>query len=100
MEDALAREIRICEWLRADHGLSADVCRDIDAAAEAWRILNGLPVSPLSFAGPDGQQLCARQYVGVIEVDEVVLEIYPKLDAALIEVSERKPLSSRRRLIQ
>lgn len=94
MEDALAREIRICECSRADHGLSADVCRDIDAAAEAWRILNGLPVSPLSFAGPDGQQLCARQYVGVIEVDEVVLEIYPKLDAALIEVSERKPLSS------
>ena len=70
------------------------MCRDIDAAAEAWRILNGLSVSPLSFAGPDGQQLCARQYVGVIEVDEVALEIYPKLDATLIEASERQPLSS------
>jgi 5-methylcytosine-specific restriction endonuclease McrBC regulatory subunit McrC len=74
--------------------LSADVCRDIDAAAEAWRILNGLSVSPLSFAGPDGKQLCARQYVGVIEVDEVALEIYPKLDATLIEASEIHPLSS------
>ena len=42
MEGALLREIRFCEWSRLDHGLSADVCRDIDAAAEAWRILNGL----------------------------------------------------------
>ena len=70
------------------------MCRDIDAAAEAWRTLNGLPVSPLSFSGPNGQHLYARQYVGVIEVDEVALEIYPKLDAALIEVCERQPLSS------
>jgi len=70
------------------------VCRDIDAASEAWRILNRLPVSPLSFSGPEGRELWARQYVGIIEVGEVSLEIYPKLDAALIKVSKGQPLSS------
>jgi 5-methylcytosine-specific restriction endonuclease McrBC regulatory subunit McrC len=73
--------------------LAAETCREVDAAAEAWRILNGLSVAPLSFAGPDGRQLCARQYVGVIEVNDVVIEIYPKLDSALIAASNREPLS-------
>jgi len=70
------------------------VCRDIDAASEAWRILNRLPVSPLSFSGPEGREIWARQYVGIIEVGEVSLEIYPKLDAALINASKGQPLSS------
>lgn len=94
MRNDIPAQIRLCEWSRINHTLPADVCRDIDSAAEAWRTLNGLSVSPVSFAGPDGRQFCARQYVGVIEVDDVAIEIYPKLDAALIEVSERQPLSS------
>jgi 5-methylcytosine-specific restriction endonuclease McrBC regulatory subunit McrC len=90
----LGTQIRFSEWSRVvDHGLAAETCREVDAAAEAWRILNGLPVAPLSFAGPDGRQLCARQYVGVIEVNDVVIEIYPKLDSALIVASNKEPLS-------
>ena len=90
----MATQIRFSEWSRVvDHGLAAETCREVDAAAEAWRILNGLPVAPLSFAGPDGRQLCARQYVGVIEVNDVVIEIYPKLDSALIAASNKEPLS-------
>ena len=90
----MATQVRFSEWSRVvDHGLAAETCREVDAAAEAWRILNGLPVAPLSFAGPDGRQLCARQYVGVIEVNDVVIEIYPKLDSALIAASNKEPLS-------
>lgn len=90
----MATQIRFSEWSRVvDHGLTAETCREVDAAAEAWRILNGLPVAPLSFAGPNGRQLCARQYVGVIEVNDVVIEIYPKLDSALIAASNKEPLS-------
>ena len=74
--------------------MSADLCRDIDEASEAWRALNRLPISPLSFSGPEGRELWARQYVGIIEVGEVSLEIYPKLDAALIEANKGQPLSS------
>lgn len=90
----MAIQIRFSEWSQVvDHGLAAETCREVDAAAEAWRILNGLHVAPLSFAGPDGRQLCARQYVGVIEVNDVVIEIYPKLDSALIAASNKEPLS-------
>jgi 5-methylcytosine-specific restriction endonuclease McrBC regulatory subunit McrC len=90
----LATQIRFSEWSRVvDHGLAAETCQEVDAAAEAWRILNGLPVAPLSFAGLEGRQLCARQYVGVIEVNDVVIEIYPKLDSALIAASNKEPLA-------
>jgi 5-methylcytosine-specific restriction endonuclease McrBC regulatory subunit McrC len=70
------------------------VCREIDEASEAWRAINQLPGSPLAFSGPNGQELGARQYVGIIEVGEVSLEIYPKLDAGLFETNEGKALSS------
>jgi 5-methylcytosine-specific restriction endonuclease McrBC regulatory subunit McrC len=74
--------------------LNADLCRDIAEASETWRAVNRLPASPLSFSGPGGRELWARQYVGIIEVGEVSLEIYPKLDAALIEANKGQPLSS------
>ncbi len=93
MRNDLPAQLRLCEWARINHTLPGEVCRDIDAAADAWRKVNALPASPVSFVGPDGRQLCARQYVGVIEVGDVAIEIYPKLDAALIEVDER-PLGS------
>jgi 5-methylcytosine-specific restriction endonuclease McrBC regulatory subunit McrC len=66
--------------------------REIANASDAWRQQNGLPTAPLSFAGPDGKQLCTRQYVGVVEVNDVVVEIYPKLDATLIEANEEEQL--------
>lgn len=89
----MQKQIRISEWSRArSPGLSEEIRREIDSAAEAWREQNGLPASPLSFAGPDGEHICARQYVGVVEVSDILIEIYPKLDAALIETNEEEPL--------
>jgi 5-methylcytosine-specific restriction endonuclease McrBC regulatory subunit McrC len=76
-----------------DTNLAAETRRDIYTAAEAWRSVNSLPSSPLSFAGPDGTRLCTRQYVGVVEVNDVAIEIFPKLDATLLEASEGQPLS-------
>ena len=73
-------------------GLLPEIRREIDNAAEAWREQNGLPTAPLSFAGPDGGHLCTRQHVGVVEVNDVVIEIYPKLDATLIEANDEEPL--------
>lgn len=92
----MQRQIRILEWSKAHcSGLSEEIRREIDNAAEAWREQNGLPAAPLSFAGPEGEHLCARQYVGVVEVNDVIIEIYPKLDAALIEANEEEPLLPR-----
>lgn len=89
----MPKQIRFSEWSRVvDHGLGAETCLEIDAAANAWRRLNGLSVSPLSFSGPDGRELCARQYVGVVEVNDIQIEIYPKLDSTMIEASEKQPL--------
>lgn len=93
----MQNQIRISEWSRVCcPDLSEEIRREIDSAAEAWREQNGLPASPLSFAGPDGEHLCACQYVGVVEVNDTVIEIYPKLDAALIETNEEEPLSQSR----
>lgn len=90
----MPRQLRLTEWSRlVDHGLAAETCWEIHEAAQAWRKFNGLAVSPLTFAGPNGRQLCARQYVGVVEVNDVEIEIYPKLDSTLIEASEGEPLS-------
>jgi 5-methylcytosine-specific restriction endonuclease McrBC regulatory subunit McrC len=87
-------QIRLVEWSTGvDHKLSAETQREIHKAAEAWRDVNSLPIPPLSFVGPDGSRLSARQYVGVIEVNDVAVEIYPKLDAALIEAAEGQALS-------
>lgn len=60
---------------------------------DSWRIVNSLPSAPLYFAGPDGEQLCTRQYVGIVEVNDVAIEIYPKLDSVLIDANEGQPLS-------
>ncbi len=94
MEHILVSHVRLCEWSRVEHKLTAEVRRDVYAATEEWRLANHLPISPLSFEGPDGSHLCARQYVGVVVVNDVAIEIYPKLDAALINTSETRPLSS------
>ena len=89
----MALPIRISEWSRVPlRELSEEIRLEIANASDAWRQQNGLPTAPLSFAGPDGRQLCTRQYVGVVEVNDVVVEIYPKLDATLIEANEEEQL--------
>jgi 5-methylcytosine-specific restriction endonuclease McrBC regulatory subunit McrC len=81
--------LRLCEWARINHTLPSEVCQEIDSAVDAWRIINRLSRPPVSFAGPGGRQLCSSQYVGIVEVGDVAIEIYPKLDASLIEVGQQ-----------
>src|SRR5947209_4623720 len=91
--------VRVCEWAHTKrHGLSAEERRAICSAVDVWRAQNGLAVSPLSFGGPAGEELRARQFVGVVEVNNVVIEIFPKLDAALISGDDKKPISESTRL--
>jgi 5-methylcytosine-specific restriction endonuclease McrBC regulatory subunit McrC len=85
--------IRISEWSRVPvHDLSGDIRREIERVAEGWRQQNSLPAAPFSFAGHEGNLLCTRQYVGVVEVNEVLIEIYPKLDATLIDANKEERL--------
>lgn len=91
--------VRISEWAKViPHGLSIDQCHQLETAALAWAKQQRLPVSPLSFAGPGSQSLCASQYVGVVETDDVAVEIYPKLDAALVSNGDSTPISDSIRL--
>src|SRR5262249_25496866 len=80
------------------HGLSIDQCQQLGAAALAWAKQQRLPMSPLSFFGPGSQSLCASQYVGVVETEDFAVEIYPKLDAALVSNGDSTPISDSIRL--
>lgn len=86
--------MRLCEWSHVRHGLGINARRDIATAVNAWRVSNCLLDDPFSFRGPDGDELWARQYVGVVEVNDATIEIYPKLDAELITSSDDMPLAS------
>ncbi|MGV3663569.1 MAG: McrC family protein [Prosthecobacter sp.] len=81
----ITRHLRLCEhesrhvdW---DHATREAVAQ----AAEHWRLQHGLAQPPLAFEGADGRLLCAQQHVGVVEAGGVCVEIYPKLDSALVD---------------
>ena len=78
--------LRVSEWSSVPiSGLLDHEQREaIEEASETWRAINRLPSSPLSFSGSHGETLCARQYVGVVEVSGASVEIYPKLDRRLL----------------
>ena len=79
-----AEPLRICEYRTVRVEWTTAVRMAIAAAADCWRVANGLPQPPLSFGGVDGCELTAQQYVGVIEAGGVCVEIYPKLDASFV----------------
>ena len=86
MSTAQSTPIRICEWSRTNqHNLTTRQRQEIAVAALRWQSENRLPAPPLFFTGSDGRTLCARQYVGVVEAAGCSIEIYPKLDAHLID---------------
>ena len=86
--------LRLTEWSHVScDSISAEDRDGISAAIEGWRLQNGLFTAPIHFEGPNGAELHARQFVGVVEVDDVAIEIYPKLDAELINASDVRPLS-------
>lgn len=89
--------IRICEWSSADvSGINASRRVAIQEAAEAWRQASSLDELPIYFTGAGGATLCTRQYVGVIEVEEVTIEILPKLDSVLENQDRPDDRSARR----
>jgi len=95
MSDDRISPIRLCEWGHiAVHGLTLEERRSVAAAVDAWQGLNKLPVAPLSFGGTDGARLTAKQYVGVVEVNGIAIEIYPKLDAAFLQANDRQSAST------
>ncbi len=77
--------IRLCEWGSVEVDLDARQRELVAEAVDAWCERNALPAAPLEFGGPTGRRLSARQYVGVVEVEGTVIEIYPKLDRNLLE---------------
>ncbi len=79
-----AEPLRLCEWGSVEVDLDAGQRTAIADAVETWRERSALPFAPLEFGGPDGRRLSARQYVGVVEVENTTVEIYPKLDKRLL----------------
>ncbi len=76
--------LRLCEYQSCLVEWSLETRKAVLMAAESWRQAHALPKPPLSFGGPDGSLLRAEQYVGVVEAGGVRVEIYPKLDAAVV----------------
>lgn len=94
MSSADKQTICISEWAKiSTHNLSHGQRQQLSEVSLAWAQQQRLSAPPLSFSGPDGQCLCANQYVGVVEVDDVTVEIYPKLDAALIFSGDSVPIA-------
>ncbi len=84
-----SKSIRLCEWASISvSGLAAHQRVEINEAVESWRRSAALPDLPLCFSGPDGSILNASHYVGVVEAGGCSIEIYPKLDAALLQNNE------------
>ncbi len=79
--------IRICEWSskRPNIPLTQEQKKGVNEVIENWKISNGLSDAPLWFSDPEGNTINTRQYVGIIEVADTVIEIYPKLDGHLLD---------------
>ena len=78
--------IRLPEWGRVRvPDLTNDQRERLSDLSVVWKEANRLPALPLAFEGTDGKTLVTRQYVGVIETDDIAIEIYPKLDKGMEE---------------
>ncbi len=83
--------LRLCEWssVRVSPKLWNRERRDeVARASQAWREEHRLSHLPLAWEGSDGCTLRARQWVGVVEVGGATIEIFPKLDAHLLDASQ------------
>lgn len=76
--------IRLAEYGSAPTDLPAETRVALHQAALDWKRAHRLNKMPLEWGGADGCTLCARQWVGVVEVESARVEIYPKLDKALL----------------
>lgn len=80
----MSASLRLCEHESRVVPWSHDTKQALAHAAMGWAEDHALPKPPLRFDGPDGALLCVEQYVGVIEAGGVRVEVYPKLDRALV----------------
>ena len=76
--------IRLAEYSHVATDLPRATRIAIHQAALAWKNAHNLNALPLQWGGADGTTLSARQWVGVLEVEGARIEIYPKLDRALL----------------
>ncbi len=76
--------IRLAEHGSAPTDLPRETRVAIHDAALGWKNAHKLNKLPLEWGGTDGCTLSARQWVGVVEVEGARVEIYPKLDRALL----------------
>lgn len=86
--DAQGEVLRLCEWssVRVSPKFWNRERRDeVARASQAWREEHRLSHLPLAWEGSDGCTLRARQWVGVVEVGGATIEIFPKLDAHLLD---------------
>lgn len=86
--------LRLSEWSSVDASrVPIEVRRSLSAVLDQW--LETQPKNtelPLQFSGPTGERLNAANFAGVVEVPGLRVEIFPKLDAAL--VAENSQVSS------
>lgn len=77
--------MRLCEWGRvAVPDMTGAERAALAEASDGWRRANRLNALPLTFEGVDGKTLAARQWVGVVQAAGRTVEIYPKLDKAVL----------------
>lgn len=90
--------IQMWEWSHKSVDLTSNQKHNINETVLAWQKANDLPQPPLWFSGTDGDTLNTREYVGVVELSDIVIEVYPKLDKHLLEqegVSEKEALKDK-----
>lgn len=76
--------IRLTEWSSRRVELNLETRCALSEAAAQWKTTHNLNALPLEWGGADGCTLSAKQWVGVVEVEGARVEIYPKLDRALL----------------
>ena len=74
------RALQIYEWGRVRADLNAREKSALQTRAQVWQQQNNLSAPPIWFEGAQGEWLRARNYVGVLETENIALEIWPKLD--------------------
>lgn len=79
---------RLCEWSSvhlSPQQWPREKREAVARAAAAWKSTHHLNALPLAWSGADGCTLQTRQWVGVVEIEDATIEIYPKLDKSLLQ---------------